>query len=145
IYCFLRMCFFGFRNEREGYGYFLDDLIRRLDGLAEVATVPGRVYSPSTRHRREDLNYPWLVFLLSVVPNDPRNEIRAIEEILDPKVIVDADEVAVRTLISQLVRIKESLARTEDGYLERGLKEIRPESDFGSAIVSLTTVLESAI
>jgi hypothetical protein len=142
---FFRMLYFGFGRERGSYGQVLDDLIRRLDELSERETIPGRVYSPSTRHRREDLRYPWLVYLLMLVPADSSDESRAFEELLDVEAIFGGNDTPTRIFISQVSAAKESISKLDDGYLERGLGALSPNTDFRDAAFQLASFFDGVI
>ena len=52
----------------ESYGNELDRLVATLDNMTERRVVPGRVYTPSTLHHREDLLLPMVSLLVAETP-----------------------------------------------------------------------------
>ena len=64
----LRLILSGERFGHEGYGAFLDGMATTLDQMSERRVVPGRVYTPTTIHGRDELYLSLLAILLANVP-----------------------------------------------------------------------------
>lgn len=66
----LRFELAGERYREDSYAAELDHLVATLDNMTERRVVPGRVFTPTTMHGRDDLLLPELTILLAHAPDE---------------------------------------------------------------------------
>jgi hypothetical protein len=95
----------------KGYGGVLDAAIEKLDRMSERPVVSGRVYEPSTKHRRSDV-YPALLSLL--LARMSRNEVslakREFVEFATEVLPLVKDDTTIRSLRSQFMQFGDMLS-----------------------------------
>lgn len=143
---FARIHVVGERFERHGYGHWLDDLVGMLDSMTERRVVPGRVYTPSTRNEREDLMMPWLACLLAFLPEEgDENAVQAVGKLTEKEEAFAKGDRALRDLIHELDRARETLTRENQNYLCLGALALRPDAKIEGGIERLASIFWGAI
>lgn len=128
----------------EGYGKELDRLVSLLDGMTERRVVPGRVFTPSTAHGRDDLLVSFAIMLILKIPKEGSENI--VSRISDMIGVEGRLPQGDRSLF-QLVQFIERLLTTLSDYsrLQDLLARVSLNSSYRSRIESLTRVLVASI
>jgi exonuclease VII small subunit len=111
------------------YAAELDRLVETLDNMTERRVVPGRVFTPSTLHGRDDLLLPVLAILIAATPKDGDDSLGswAAELAGDDRVLPEGD-LSLRNIVRQLERFRTTLEQAWD-QLERGTAILQPDQE----------------
>lgn len=138
----LRLQLVGGRFEDASHGGWLDGLVRRLDTMREKAVVPGRVYSPTTMHDREQLLLSDMALLAAFAPKElPQSVGRAIEAIADDPTLLPFNDRSLRAVLAELDRYRSTIDQGLEA-LSAAITAVSPQVDPGDAIDHLRSVVE---
>ena len=138
----------GTWHRDESYGAMLDELVRSSDSMTERRVVPGRTYTPTTLHERNDLSVVITIIMIHTIPDsNPAKLNKWIQSLADnPSTLPNFDK-SLRNLIDFFVRTIGYLSDSDiRPFIDKGAKALGAEDD--SIAVScdrLTTVLSDAI
>ncbi len=143
---FVRLETVSGRFASEGYGAWLDSVISSLDRMAERPIVSGRVFTPSTKHRRDDLHGVFLVFLLSRLGSDDGEiAIKAVSELTSRSDLFGERDASIRSLLYELRQLVSMLSQDQTGFYRKGVASLSPEILIGNASEKLISILERTI
>ncbi len=143
---FARIFVSGDRFEQLGYGGWLDRLVELCDSMTERRVVPGHVYTPSTRHNRDDLLLPWLACLAAFLPEEGDGDaVRSIARLTEREdAFLQGDE-SLRTLLHGLSNAKAALASQNQDYLARAILGLKANAETEKLTERLAAILDDAI
>lgn len=142
----VRMMVSGGRFERDGYASSLDKLVEVLDSMTERRVVSGRVYTPSTKHGREDLRISWLACLLALMPPEgDENFIVSISQLCEQEDAFAEGDATLRGLLFDLRQAKETLVPENRELLQRAAKAINPDILVKGRMERLAAIFEGVI
>lgn len=134
----------GGRFAQSGYGAVLDGLVEKLDGMTERRVVPGRVFTPSTRHERDDLRLPWLCCLAALLPDiGEDNTIETITRWTKEEEAFRQGDTSLRHLVFDLKQMKACLDAKNREYLARGVRALCTEADIDERLERLAALLDN--
>jgi len=132
------------RHRDGSYGSDLDSLVAALDNMTERRVVPGRVFTPSTLHGRDDLLLSVLAILLSVAPDEGDDGIAArVTELARNEELLPEGDLSLRNVLQALGSFRTSL-ETPWPQVDRGIALLAPECDAGRATEKLGDIVRSA-
>ncbi|QIQ86444.1 MAG: hypothetical protein G9473_06900 [Erythrobacter sp.] len=138
----IRLQLVGERFEDASHGGWLDGLVRRLDTMREKAVVPGRVYSPTTMHDREQLLFGDMAMLAAFAPKElPHSVSRAIEAIADDPTLLPSDDRSLRAILAELDRYRNTIDQDIEAF-SAAITAVSPEADPNDAIENFRSVVE---
>ncbi len=136
----------GERFAQRGYGAALDGLVNILDSMTERRVIPGRVYTPSTRHERDDLRLPWLCCLAALLPESGEEEaVRTLKVLTEKEDTFPHRDSSLRNLIYDLTQMKAGVASDNRKYLARGVRALHNEANVEERLDRLAATLDHAI
>ena len=136
----------GERFEQQGYAHCLDGLVAKLDSMAERRVVPGRVYSPSTREKREDLLMPWLACLIAQMPEEGDAEVvRTVSQLTGREDAFTHGDRTLRGLLDNLGQFKSAMGPEHHEYLRRGATALIPSIRIDERSERLVSTLDGII
>ncbi len=133
----------GERWEESSYGASLDRLVASLDRMTERVVVPGRPYTPSTFHSRNEL-LPVIASILAAnvsIENDDGLEKHFSQLVKVVDLLPDGDS-SLRGLLEDLSSMQKVLAEKPE-ELVLGTRSINPECDVDSALTCLSKIVET--
>lgn len=137
----LRLQLVGERFEDSSHGGWLDNLVRQMDDMREMAVVPGRVYSPTTMHDREQLLVGDLALLTAFAPDQLDSQVRSeVEAIADDPSLLPSNDKSLRSILFELERYERFVSENSDA-LTKALRALTPEGDLDARIDSVKAVL----
>lgn len=140
----LRIHVVGERFAQRGYGRWLDRLVETLDQMSERPVVPGRVYSPSIRHGRDELVLPFLVCLIAKTPTEGNgNLVKEVAQLTEREEVFGQGDRALRSLIHDLSRFRSEMASENMERLTRGAIALNPSAQAKERMNNLSSIFNS--
>lgn len=130
---------------RDGsYAAELDHLVATLDNMTERRVVPGRVFTPSTMHARDDLLLPELAILLAHAPDEGDDGVleRIAALAREEEVLPDGDG-SLRGILRRLERFQSTLEQPWPD-LRPGVSPLADGRDLERARVRVREVIATA-
>jgi hypothetical protein len=122
----LRFEIAGDRYAEGSYAGELDNLVEVLDRTTERRVVPGRIYTPSTSHGREDILVSLTAMLVAAVPEAGDDGIlRRISKLAENEEILPGGDSSLRAIVRELGLIK-AILEEHSTQLERGISVLVP-------------------
>lgn len=141
----LRLETAGERFQKSTYGSSLDHFVETLDNMTERRVVPGRIFTPSTSHGRDDLNTSLLAMVVCAAPADGDDSVvQRIKELAEDAATLPEGDGTLRDILHRLSWFRTSL-ETPPPVLERGVKLVKPDKDFESARRAVLAIIASSI
>lgn len=141
----LRQGMAGERYEDVSYMGDLDGLVRMLDNMTERRIVPGRIYTPSTLHGREELLLPRTAILAAAMPESGDDGVRErITALAREEVILPEGDRSLRNILYELERLATTLGQPLP-QVDRGIVLITPESDVVAAKQQLSETIGAVV
>lgn len=132
----------GESHEDGTYGAELDQLVVTLDNMTERRVVPGRVFTPSTLHSRDEL---LLSFLTILTAAEPDNGLQAdIGELISDESVLPRGDRSIRGMLREL-RQYEKVLEQPSPQIQHGVAILKPGSDVNSATEHVRMVLIETI
>lgn len=123
----------GDRYPKGTYGSDLDNLVARLDNMTERRVVPGRVFTPSTAHGRDDLRSAILAILLAKARNADDSALqKQIEDISKNETTLPRGDRSLRDILQSLEGLLK-LLEAQPPNLSRGLTLLEPDADLSAS------------
>lgn len=140
----IRLQLVGERYQDGTHGHWLDRLVSSMDNMREGTVVPGRVYTPTTMHDREQLVLGDMALIAALAPAEGSG---GVAEDLDA---VGADDTlpplgdrSLRDIVMEFDRYRHILATDPPG-LARAIQALVPDADPATAIANLNRVMDEA-
>ncbi len=141
----LRIELGGDLHSDEGYGKTLDGFVSSLDQMSERRVVPGRVFTPSTIHGRDDLLIPFAILLVLKSPlRGDENVLSRLSELIKVEERLPRGDRSLFDLIKFLDRFVAILA-DGGGHLQRPLALISQDENYEQRIGNLREIFTGAI
>ncbi len=135
----------GDRFRDDTYGTELDRFLASLDNMTERRTVPGRIFTPSTLHGREDLLVSVVAILLAAAPLNGDDGVgNRVSELAEREDILPEGDRSLRNVAFALGRYAEILGQPCP-LLKRGFELLKSDGDFTRATQTLQTILAAAL
>jgi hypothetical protein len=135
----------GERFRDNGYGNELDRLVSSLDAMSERPVVPGRIYTPSTKHDREELRAAFLATLLATVPSEGDDGIdQRLRKLLQNEAALPNGDGSVRNLL-QLLETFHRILDSDAAVLRRGVSGLSATVKFETAVAALKAIVETSL
>jgi len=126
----------------EAYGKGLDDAARSIDGMTEKGVVPGRVFTPSTIHEREQLVLADIAILAKVLARTGASDVlERMKALANAEDVLPRGDGSLRDVLAELDRYRKALD-TEPEMLESVISQLGVE-DAKEAIGALTQTMET--
>lgn len=139
----LRMEMVGNSYKDGSYGANLDGLVRTLDTMTERAVVPGRVFTPSTIHGREDLLLAVTAVLAAATPSDGDDNLHSrITTLAEEEELLPEGDRSLRNVLHELSRLQSALTQRHP-QLIRGVRVLDPNKDMEALAPRLLQILHS--
>ncbi len=139
----LRFDLAGERHRDGSYAADLDHLVATLDNMTERRVVPGRVFTPSTMHGRDDLLLSELAILLAHVPNDGDDGVlERITGLAREEDVLPRGDASLRDILHTLERYQSTLEQS--GRVGRGLSSLANGLDPDQARDRLRAIVSAA-
>ncbi|WP_242165229.1 hypothetical protein [Lysobacter sp. M15] len=140
----LRLKLAGSAYDNESYGTELDSFVRRMDGMTERPVVPGRSFTPSTLHGRDELVVSFLALLaMDVRPADEAIGRRFSELARDDSELPNGQESLVG-ILEELGHLLRGLDSTSN-RLHNALRIVATDERVEKVVDRLRAKLEAAI
>lgn len=140
----LRLRLAGNAYHDGSYGAELDSFVRRMDGMTERPIVPGRSFTPSTLHSRDELVVSFLALLaMDVRPADEAIDRRFSELARDDRELPKGQE-SVVDILGELRHLLRGLDGTSN-RLQNALRFVTPDERVEDVVDRLRAKLEVAI
>ncbi|MDX7951338.1 hypothetical protein P7D22_09140 [Lichenihabitans sp. Uapishka_5] len=141
----LRLHLAGERLSDASYPGDLDALVQRLDGMTERDIVPGRVFTPSTSHGRDDLLPASIAILAAAAPGADAAEVERMVADLASRVdlLPDVDQ-TLRSILHELRAIQNACGHATVRTHEV-IRIIEPDVDAADALSKLEALAGAAI
>jgi hypothetical protein len=140
----LRFELAGERHRDGSYAADLDHLVATLDNMTERRVVPGRVFTPSTMHGRDDLLLSELAILFAHVPNDGDDGVlERITGLAREEDVLPRGDASLRDILHALERYQSTLEQSWPG-LARGLSSLADGLDPDRARDRLRAIVSAA-
>jgi len=140
----LRLRLAGTTYGNRGYGKELDGLVRSMDQMTERLIVPGRSFTPSTLHGRDELLPSFLALLaLDRRPADGVIERRLAELVRNDKALPEGLESVVE-ILDELRRVLRGLENPSD-RLHAALRIAVPDEPVEDVVDRLRTKIEPTV
>ncbi len=142
---FLRLELAGERHRDGTYGADLDHIVSALDNMTERRVVPGRVYTPSTLHGRDELLVAIVAILTATTRDESDAKLRECgAELARNESLLPEGDGSLRSILNELQRYGTTLEQSSP-QVRRGFEILRPGADLVQAIEGLrATVNEIA-
>lgn len=141
----MRMEMAGTRYERSSYAAELNHLVEVLDNMTERRVVPGRTYTPSTLHGREDLLLPVLSILLALAPGAGDDGlVERLSALAREETILPEGDKSLREVSDELKRLRGTLEHPLP-QLVKGAAMFAPQQDLNGANTRLHDIFGQAI
>lgn len=125
----LRFAIAGNRYAEGSYAGELDRLVETLDRMTERRVVPGRIYTPSTSHGREDILISLTALLAAAMPETgDESFLRSISNISEDEKVLPGGDESLRAIVHEFENIQ-SLLKDSSDQLERAISVLAPEID----------------
>ena len=148
-----RSLFMGFARLRAAgdpfadgsYAAKLDGLIERLDDMTEGPVVPGRAYTPSTLHSREELLLSMVAILLAATPKDGDDGLGVrINALAKEEEVLPEGDKSLRDILRALKSWRSGLEQEQlPPQLVRCVKLLVPDRDIDDAAEDLLEIIKS--
>jgi hypothetical protein len=140
----IRLDIAGDGHGKQLYSSSLDDFIASLDNMTERRVVPGRVYTPSTAHHRDDLVLPFVAMMLASTPDDETDGLKewVAELARDEDALPNGDR-SLRKIVQQLELWVSTLNQFQP-KLSRGVSALAPLRDADLVTRQLSSILNFA-
>lgn len=105
---------------------YMDGVVRHIDGMTERRVISGRVFTPSTENRVDDLQGAWLMIALEMYSRNPAQKdafITAFKGLLETKSLPDEIKIFKR-LQRALKEFKNGLASFDAGLIAQMVQDI---------------------
>lgn len=140
----LRLQLVGERYQDGTHGHWLDRLVSSMDNMREGAVVPGRVYTPTTMHDREQLVMGDMALIAALAPDDGSAGVADdLDAIAADETLPPLGDRSLRDILMEFDRYRHILATDPPG-LPRAVQALAPEADPATAIANLVRVLDEA-
>jgi len=138
----IRLQLVGERYQDGTHGHWLDKLVASMDNMREDSVVPGRVFTPTTMHDREQLIMGDLALIAALAPLEGSGDV------VEDMDVVAADETlpplgdrSLRDILMEFERYRQILA-TEPPALAQAIHALTPDIDPAAAISNLNRVID---
>ena len=136
----LRLDLGGELFDDKSYGGFLDGLVSRLDQMSERRVVPGRIYSPTTIHGRQDLLLPYSVLLLVTAPKTGDDGvISRIEKLANEEPKLPKGDRSLHDIAEFIRQMSDMISSTGD-FAGHAVKAMSPDTVFNEAKANLSHI-----
>lgn len=140
----LRFEIAGNRYAEGSYAGELDRLVETLDRMTERRVVPGRIYTPSTSHGREDILISLTALLAATMPETgDESFLRSISNISEDEKVLPGGDESLRAIVREFENIQ-SLLKGSSDQLERAISVLAPEIDTQKVIDQLYNTVGEA-
>lgn len=141
----MRLELAGERYQRGSYGAELDSFVSTLDNMTERSVVPGRIFTPSTLHGRDELLTAVLAMLAAGTPQDAdeRLQHRIAEIAARPELLPDGDQ-SLRNMLHELGRYSTTLEQRLP-QVQRGFELLSPQGEFARATEALASIVRGSV
>lgn len=130
----LRLEALGYGHAQETYSGDLDHFVATLDQMTERRVVPGRVYTPSTLNRREQLVTARVVIWGSTIGgNDLKRVVTAASAIAARASTLPDGDVSLRSLLRELERYSQ-LTEEALASARSAIQKLEPDRDADEAL-----------
>ena len=125
------------------YSSVLDGLIEMLDNMTEGPLIPGRGYTPSTLHGKDQLVLPSIAILLATTPDEGDDGLLDCIKTLahEEKVLPQGDQ-SLRNVMQELESWRSELDELRPEIV-RCVKVLAPQYDNGHAVTKLRAIIQS--
>jgi len=137
----IRLQWIGERYEENTHGEWLDKQVASMDNMRQASVVPGRVYSPTTMHDREQLVLGDMALIAATAPADGLGTLAdEIDAIAAADALTPNGDGSLRQVLSQIDRYRHMLG-FDRAALERAISAAEPNANPAAAIANLERVM----
>lgn len=140
----VRLEVIGDRHAEKGYAADLDRMVERLDNMTERRVVPGRIFTPSTLHGRDELQPALLAMLLSRTGESNDALLRRINDIASDEAALPAGDRSLRYLVQGIERLAKALDPPAPS-LQRGLELLDATADLATAADRTKSIMTTMV
>lgn len=144
----IRLQMVGERYEGGTHGHWLDRQVSTIDNMREDVVVPGRIFTPTTMHSREELVIGDMALVAALAPEEGMSGIEQdLRTIAADEALLPAGDQSLRQVMMEMRRYREILEQAPP-TLGRAILAVAPDADVPAAITRLHRVIdeiESAI
>lgn len=130
----------------KSYGSFLDGLASSVDQMSERSVVPGRIYTPSTIHGRDDLRLSFLSILLANLPTEGDDRVVSdIRELIDKESRFPQGDRSLQNIIEYFTQMTNAL-ETGNAAFRETVEKISGTANinFSNAVERLKSIFSEA-
>jgi hypothetical protein len=140
----IRLQLVGERYQDGTHGHWLDRLVSSMDNMREGAVVPGRVYTPTTMHDREQLVMGDMALIAALAPAEGSGGVADdLDAIAADDALPPLGDRSLRDIVMEFDRYRHVLATDPPG-LRRAIQALAPDADPATAIANLNRVMDDA-
>jgi hypothetical protein len=140
----IRLQMVGERYQDGTHGHWLDRLVSSMDNMRENEVVPGRVYTPTTIHDREQLVLGDIALAAALAPAEGSGgAVDDLDAISADEALPPLGDRSLRDVLLEFDRYRQVLA-TEPAGLSRAIRALQPDGDPALAIANLIRVMDEA-
>jgi len=140
----IRLQMVGERYQDATHGHWLDRLVSSMDNMREGAVVPGRVYTPTTMHDREQLVMGDMALIAALAPAEGSGGVADdLDAIAGDEALQPLGDRSLRDIVMEFDRYRRILA-TDGAGLSRAIQALVPDADPAVAIANLNRVIDDA-
>ncbi|MBN8809117.1 MAG: hypothetical protein J0I47_12910 [Sphingomonas sp.] len=140
----IRLQLVGERYQDGTHGHWLDRLVSSMDSMREDAVVPGRVYTPTTMHDREQLVMGDMALIAALAPGEGSAGVADdLDAIAADEALPPLGDRSLRDILMEFDRYRHMLATQPPG-LPRAIQALAPDADAVTAIANLVRVMDDA-
>jgi hypothetical protein len=140
----IRLQMVGERYEDGTHGQWLDRLVSSIDNMREGMVVPGRVYTPTTMHGREQLVLADMALIAALAPAHGTGGVADdLGKLAEDDGLPPRGDRSLRELLMEFRRYRSFLEQDQPG-LNRAIDGLTPGVDVRATIARLRSVLDEA-
>lgn len=140
----IRLQLVGERYQDGTHGHWLDRLVSSMDNMREGAVVPGRVYTPTTMHDREQLVMGDMALIAALAPDDGSGGVADdLDAIAADETLPPLGDRSLRDILMEFDRYRQILTTDPPG-VPRAIQALAPDAAPASAIANLVRVIDDA-
>jgi hypothetical protein len=126
----IRLEIAGGRFREDSYAAELDQLVEVLDNMTELRVVPGRVFTPSTLHGRDDLLLSFVAMLTAAAPDNGDDGLgNRITALAREEGVLPEGDGSLRNILRELGRFGSALEPQQQPQFVRGVALLAPNRD----------------
>lgn len=140
----IRLQLVGERYQDGTHGHWLDRLVSSMDNMREGAVVPGRVYTPTTMHDREQLVMGDMALIAALAPAEGSGGVADdLDAIAADEALPPLGDRSLRDMLMEFDRYRHILTTQPPG-LSRAVLALAPDADPAAATANLVRVMDDA-